>query len=190
MQPLITYQREALNRYRLILDLPPAVKKRFVTTRSKLDAFFRGMHMPGGQPFIDLVHFEGYETEEINWLSELHKVAQGMMPFKMHLKGFALLNGTEIYIAIEEKNSVQSLLKRIGRLQPYWKEARLNPLPRITLAKGLHQWQLEKCWPYFEKQAFRSYFIMNRVLLLKQMPGYRSWQIERSILFENQLIQE
>ncbi|ANH79720.1 hypothetical protein A8C56_00875 [Niabella ginsenosidivorans] len=190
MQSVIAYKRDDFNRYQLILDLPPAIKKRFANARAKLDALFRGITLPGGHPFIYLAAFSGYETKETSWLSELHKVALGMMPFKVHLKNFALGNGDELYIDIAEKIVIQKIIEKISRIQHHWSDARLNPLPRITLVKGLYHWQLEKCWPYFEKEVFRSSFIMNRMLLLKQMPGFRSWQIERSFLFENQFIQE
>lgn len=189
MQPIIEYKREALNQYQLILDLPAAVKKRFIAARDRFDAFFRGSLRSGSHPFIYLAQFSAYEPDNARLQEALNLVALGMMPFKAHLKNFSALEHREIYIEVAEKAPVNALIENVNKIADgCLQDARFSALPRVTLAKALHQCQFDRCWPFFEKERFLARFIINRMLLLKLEPGSGRWLIERSFLFENLFI--
>lgn len=190
MQDIITYSRDVLNQYRLILDIPDATRRRVTDARARLDAFFRGIPLRSPASFVYLAGFFAYESEEEGVTSPLSRIALGTMPFKMHLNGYGQLNRNEIYISIADAERVRLIINRIAELQAPWSRERFNPLPRISLVRGLQVWQFERVWPYFEREPFQSRFIVNGMLLLKQVPGYRSWQIAQRFLFENQLIAE
>ncbi|SDC69615.1 2'-5' RNA ligase family protein [Niabella drilacis] len=188
MQDIITYTRDVRNRYQLILDIPDAARRKVIDARTGLDAFFRGTPVPGGRPFIYLAEFSAFETEEQAVIEPLSRIALGAMPFKIHLKGYGQLNRAEIYIRIAETGWITALISRIAGAKVPWSDERFNPLPRISLARNLQPWQFEQGWALYGHEPFQSRFILNGMLLLKQSPGYRSWQIVRRFLFENQLI--
>lgn len=188
MQDIITYKRDVLNSYRLILDPPPATKHKIAAARARFDAFFRGTPVAGGSPFVYLSSFFVYDTGEDMVIDQLSRIALGAMPFKIHLKGFGHLEEKEIYIQIAETGWVSAVIDKIGQVRTSWTGERFNPLPRISLARNLLPWQFERVWPYFENEPFQSRFVIRGMRLLKQAPGYRSWQILRYFLFENQLI--
>ncbi|WP_018630751.1 2'-5' RNA ligase family protein [Niabella aurantiaca] len=188
MQDIITYQRDVLNGYRLILDPPPATKRKIAAARTRLDAFFPGTPIAEGSPFVYLASFFVYDTAEDAVIDQLNRIALGAMPFKIHLKGYGHLEEKEICIQIAETGWVSGVIDKIAQVRMPWTGERFNPLPRISLARNLLPWQFERIWPYFEKEPFQSRFVVNGMRLLKQAPGYRSWQILRHFLFENQLI--
>ncbi|MBO9592169.1 MAG: 2'-5' RNA ligase family protein [Niabella sp.] len=188
MQDIITYKRAALNNYRLILDPPAAVKRKIADISTRLDAFFPGTPLPGGSPFIYLASFSVYDPDEMAVVDLLHRTALATMPWKIHLKGVAHIEKDEIYIPVTEKDQITTLIEKIAALPASWRNERFNTLPRISLARNLQAWQFERVWSYVEKEPFQTRFIMNGMLLLRQLEGYRSWHVERRFLFENQLI--
>lgn len=190
MQDIITYKRAALNKYRLILDTPPAVKRKIADISARLQSFFPGTPLPGSSSFIYLASFSVYEPDEVAVTDLLHRTALAVMPSRTHLKGIAQLDEKEIYIAVAEEDRIRALTERIAALPAPWCNERFNRQPRISLARNLQPWQFERAWPYFEKQPFHSRFIINSMLLLRQLEGYRSWHVEQRFLFENQLIRE
>lgn len=188
MQDIITYKRAALNRYRLILDTPAAVKRKIAGISTRLDAFFPGTPLEGGSTSIYLASFSVYEPNEVAVIDLLHRTALATIPCKIHLKGVAHLEKKEIYIPVTEKDWIGTLIERIAALPASWHNERFNALPRISLARNLQPWQFERVWPYVEKESFHTRFVMGGMLLLRQLEGYRSWYVEQRFLFENQLI--
>ncbi|MBZ4189982.1 2'-5' RNA ligase family protein [Niabella beijingensis] len=189
MQDIITYRRDALNSYRLILDPPPAVKKKIAVAKTRLDAFFPGTPLSGGMPFIYLARFAAFESEEERITEPLQKVALGAMPFRIHLKGFDHTTHTEMYIRIAETDWVNSVVDKVSAITGPWRDVHFNRLPRISLARNLSSWQFDRVWPYFENETFQNQFIINKMLLLRKWEGHHSWQIVKHFLFENQLIE-
>ncbi|WP_300598791.1 2'-5' RNA ligase family protein [Niabella sp.] len=190
MQDIITYQRAALNHYRLILDTPAAVKRKIADAGTRLNAFFPGTPLSGGTVFMYLASFSVYEPDEVAVTDLLHRVALAAMPYRVHLKGFAHLETKEIYIPAVETAWITALIDTIAALPAPWSNERFNVLPRISLARNLQPWQFDRVWPYFEKESFQARFVMDGMLLLRQLEGAKPWQIERKLLFENQLIAE
>ena len=188
MQDIITYKRAALNNYRLILDTPVAVKRKIADISTRLDALFPGTPLAGSNSVIYLASFSVYEPDEMAVTDQLHRVALATMPWKIHLKGVTHLEKKEIYIPVTERDRVNALIEKIAALPASWSNERFNTLPRISLARNLQSWQFERVWPYFEKDPFQARFIMNGMLLLRQLEGYRSWHVEQRFVFENQLI--
>ncbi|MCF3109953.1 hypothetical protein LL912_14320 [Niabella sp. CC-SYL272] len=188
MQDIITYKRAALHNYRLILDTPPAVKRKIADISTRLNAFFPGMPLAGGSVFIYLASFSVYEPDEVVVTDLLYRAALATMPHKVYLKGVAHLDEKEIYIPVMEADWIKALIQNISALTAPWCKERFNAQPRISLARNLQPWQFERVWPYFEKESFRTRFIMNGMLLLQQLEGYQSWHVERKFTFENQLI--
>jgi hypothetical protein len=143
------------------------------------------MVIAGGQAFIYLAEFSRRETEEQAVVDEISRVALGFMPFKLHLKSFDQLEQREIYIGIEDQMPVQLLSDQVEHALLSVPGARINKLPRVTIAKGLQAAQFLKSWKEYEKKSFSATFVANEMLLLKRMEGFSSWQILKRMAFQN-----
>lgn len=178
-------QYDPLNDYQLILDLPPAAKKKIAAVKTEFDLDYRGTPIGGGQPFVYLATFAQPQSAERTVIDRLHQVALGFMPFKIHFKNFNHLDTTEIYADIELRKPVELLTDKIKAIEKLVKTARFNNLPRITIAKNLQPFQFEKSWKQYAKKPFSVTFIAAEMLLLKRMEGFSSWQILQHMPFQN-----
>ena len=178
---------DALNDYRLIIDCPDAVRKKIAATKIEFDADYTGMVVAGGNPFIYLAIFSQYESKEQLFMDELNKLAIGYMPFKIHLKGFGAVENTEICINVHPTESIKRLVKQIEGIQSIL-HLKTNGLPRISIAQRLQGWQFAKSSKKWLEKPFNATFLVNNMLLLKRMEGFRSWQIMQHLEFQNQFV--
>lgn len=190
MQDVTSYGRNFLNDYRLILDMPASLKRKIATIKQQFDLDYKGMVVAGGNPFIYLATFSQYEAHEFKMVSALDKIALGFMPFKMHLKNYAQLNGEEIYISVKDVEVVALLMEQLKEMQHTMLNPRLNELPRISIAQRLQPWQFENSWSKYRYEHLSATFIVDKMLLLKRMEGFRSWQILKHMYFQNQYVVE
>ncbi|WP_346237800.1 2'-5' RNA ligase family protein [Niabella insulamsoli] len=174
--------------YRLILDLPKAVKQKVAAIKMELDAAYKGLVVASGEPFIYVAAFPLQQSSEQAVMDALRKVALGFMPFKIHLKNFNHIETEEIFINIEEEQPVLKLVKQIEGALSGIQELRLNASPRVTIAKGLQPFQFVKTWESFSGKTFAATFVMSEMLVLKRLDGYKSWQILDRLSFENMLM--
>lgn len=186
MQTSLLHNHDPKNDYRLIIDTPPAIHKKVAALKSALDRDYKGMVIAGGNPFIYLATFSQRESREQEMADVLNLVAIGFMPFKLHLKNFGHIDNREIYIGIEEAETLQYLVSRVKAVAQSLPGLRLNEMPRMTLAQRLHPWQFEKSWPQYEQKHFAATFLADQMLLLKRMEGFRSWQVLKHMEFQNQ----
>ncbi|MFT4095334.1 MAG: hypothetical protein QM640_17030 [Niabella sp.] len=177
-----------LNDYRLILDLPPAVKKKITAVKAILDDDYRAAMLTGNHSFIYLATFIQTEMNEYKMAEVLNKIALGFMPFKVHLNGFDHIEKEEIFIKIKEANAIQKLINEIKIAGEYLQAARYNEIPRISVVQRLQPLQFEKSWKLVSQKHFSATFVAGKMLLLKRMVGFKSWQILRRMSFENLLV--
>ncbi|WP_114791804.1 hypothetical protein U0035_15635 [Niabella yanshanensis] len=187
MQELITTYNP-LNDYRLIIDPAQAIKKKIAEIKTLFDEQYKGLVIAGGQAFIYLAEFSDYEVNEQATTDRIDRIALGSMPFKLHLKNFGELEQREIYIGIENLIPLQLLSDQVAATLSRVPEARINKIPRVTVAKGLQVFQFKKSWEEYEKKSFSATFIANEMLLLKRMEGFSSWQILKRMRFQNLVI--
>jgi hypothetical protein len=188
MQTGLHYGKNFLNDYRLILDTPPIVKKKIAAIKVRFDNDYRGSVIAGGTPFIYLATFSQYETQEQQMLDALDKIAIGFMPFKIHLKNFSHIEADEIFVDVAEKEPFQLLKSQLKNAMDTMQNARFNEIPRITIAQRLQPWQFGKSWDKFSKEHITASYIADKMLLLKRMEGFRAWQIQKYMAFQNMLV--
>jgi hypothetical protein len=177
-----------LNDYRLILDLPSVVKKKIAAVKSAFDENYKGLTIGGGQAFIYLAEFSGYESQEPDFADQFNRIALGFMPFKLHLKNFGEVDGREIYVGIENDTPVQMLTKQFATVKYLLPAMRVNTVPRVTIAKALQPFQFLNSWKEYENKTFSATFIANKMLLLKRMEGFSRWLIHKELDFQNMVI--
>ncbi len=187
MQESITIYNP-LNDYRLILDTPFEVKRKIAAIKAAFDQDYKGIIIPGGQAFIYLAEFSARELQEQDVVDQLNRIALGFMPFKLHLSNFDQSEESEIFIPLENDLPAQMLVKQVDTMGSLPEGGRVNRLPRITIAKGLQPFQFVKSWKEYEKKNFSATFVANKMLLLKRMEGFSSWQVLKEMAFQNLVV--
>ncbi|MFT3902444.1 MAG: hypothetical protein QM727_04695 [Niabella sp.] len=182
MQPVITYHRVPLNEYRVIIDLPVAVRKRVIALQQKL-LIETGSAPTGVLPHICLAVFRQAEEEEGKITDHIHRVALGAMPFKLHLKDLLTLNAEEIYIGAAETQYLHYLVEQLKPIETMCAQGYFNELPRVPLLRHLPPLLFEQAKAIITDMNFKATFVANGMLLLKQMPGFRSWQVLQHYTF-------
>ncbi|GAB3005863.1 hypothetical protein GCM10027051_01110 [Niabella terrae] len=189
MQTKLPYSHDPLNDYRLIIDLPGAVRKKVAELKTTFDADYRGTVIAGGNPFIYLATFSQSESLEQQMSDAVERIALAFMPFKMHLRNFGALDQKEIFIAVEEKDVLQYLIKNLKSTTTHMKNARFNEIARVSLGQRLQPWQFEKSWKKYAHKTLSASFLADEMLLLKRMEGFRSWQVLRHMPFQNMVLE-
>ena len=185
-ETLFSYDR--LNDYRLILDLPPDVRKKVSEIKTAFDLEHRGVVIAGGQPLVYLAAFSQNESAEQQMTDVLYRIALGFMPFKAHLKNFNHIGNNEIFLPFEDEKPVELLIQQLKSADAVFKNARYNERPGVSIARGLQPFQFDKSWKAFEHRRFSATFIVEGMLLLKRMEGFSSWQVLRRLEFENMVV--
>lgn len=188
MQTMVSYNKNPLHDYRLILDTPASLKQRISAAKMDFDKDYRGLVIAGGSPFIYLATFSQYEQEEETMTDAIYKKALGMMPFKAHVKDFDRLGESEIFIALKSQQAITTIIEGLKTIEDRFLNVRFNELPRITLAQHLLPWQFIKSWPKFSTRRLSATFIIDKMLLLRRMQGFRSWQVIKHVNLQNQLV--
>lgn len=188
MQTILPYRQDSLNDYRLIIDTPPVIRKKIADIKTNFDEDYKGMVIAGGNPFIYLATFSQHELAEQSMNDALTRLAIGFMPFKLHLKDFGHIEEHEIYIRLAELEAAEYLVKEAKSLESFMLDARFNEIPRITIAQRLLPWQFENSWPKYQNKHFSGTFLADKMLLIKRMQGFRSWQVLKHMAFQNQLV--
>lgn len=189
-QEFMKYERDRLSQYRLILDTPTLLKKKIAHLRIEIERMFKGISLKVGQPFIFLSSFFGYESDQETIINNLSKISLGSMPFKLKFSGFGTMNESELFIRVAENPLLVRVFNKLGEQNKGVRRAQFNRQPRISLVRELTHWQMQQCWPVFRYRIFRSQFVVDRMILLKQFSETSSWKVERVFLFENQYIIE
>lgn len=186
-EPLFRY--DPVSDYRVIIDLPPEVKKKIAVIKSDLDLTQPGIPIAGGQSLIYLAAFPQTASKEQETVDALERIAMGFMPFKVHLKNFGQHDLHEIFLAIEEKKPFEILAHQLEKIKHFFPDASINTLPRVTLVKNLQPYQFARNWKQYEKEHFSATFVANNMLLLKRMEGFASWQILKRMAFQNLVVE-
>lgn len=182
------FKYDALNYYQLILDLPAAVKTRFAALKTAFDLDYKGLAVAGSQPFIYLAIFSQYESMELQTVYDLERIALGFMPFKIHLKNFGHANQNEIFVGVEDTRPIDLLVQELNGVSSYFMNEKFNRTPRVTIARKLNLFQFNKSWERYAHEHFSATFVVNNMLVLKRMEGYKSWQVLKCMEFQNLLI--
>lgn len=182
----LTY--DPLNDYRLILDLPTPIRQKVAEVKIEFDQSYKGLVIAAGPPLIYLASFALRESREAALVAALDQVALTSMPFKMQLKHFGHIQADEIFIAVADEAPLKRLREPLSVALEGTGELHINSLPRVTLARRLQPFQFAQSWRRYEKKSFSATFVVDEMLLLKRMEGYRSWQILKRLQFQNLLI--
>lgn len=161
------------NEYKLILRPNEDVLQKIENLKSdfrekyKLEASF------SSRPALTLARFIQFEMTEIRLVQRLHNLAKGFRPFNVELNGFGSLPTHTLYINIESKRTIQTLIKELtSERQLMTLNAQNKPHfmndPHFILAGKLSPGQYKKSMLYYSHQQFKSRFIAEEMILLKR----------------------
>lgn len=176
--------------YLLVLQPPEELSKKINKVKQEFaDAFETSFSFP--RPNISLVKFSQYGTQEEKIVNRLHTISMSLPPVLIEMRNFGSFPNHSIYINIETKLPVTSLVKKIRteaqRLMKLNAENKPHFLldPYISLAGKLKPWQYEKGWLQYQHKNFTGRFIADGMLLLKRKEGERNYQVLKRLAFEN-----
>lgn len=142
-----------------------------------------------GKPQITLAKFTQLHMLEERLTNRLKMIAMAMPAFKIDLKDYAGFPTHSIYINIETKAGIQTLVKHIKTAQTLMKTKDHKPHFMdnffITIARQLLPWQYEKGLLEFSNKHFTGKFIARHMLLLARPQGTGTYQVINKFEFMN-----
>lgn len=176
-----------------LLVINPHEELRHKIIQVKKDFFekFKVNTAIGGKPWLSLVTFTQYEMMEERIINRLRAIAMGYMPFKVELKDFGSFPTHTIFIGVNSRLPVQSLVRKIrsGTQRLMKMDDENKPYfimePHITIVRKLQPKQFEKAWLEYSNHHFSGRFIADAMLLLKRPAGEKAWQIRERFQFQN-----
>ena len=116
-------------------------------------------------------------------------IAMAMPAFKVELKDFGSFPSHTIYINVDTKVAIQTLVKSLKPAQSLLKTKEQKPHfieeSHITIARKLLPWQYEKGWLEYGNKHFSGRFIAKNMLLLKKPEGMKSYKPVQNFEFMN-----
>lgn len=125
------------------------------------------------KPHITLIKFTQWNMNEASIIRRLNNIIQIAKPFAISLKNFSSFPTHSIYVNVETKNDIVSLVKSLKRVQAYLKfdeehKPHYITEPHITIASKLVPWQYEQGWLEYSNSEFSAHFMVNKIVLLKR----------------------
>lgn len=178
------------NEYLLVLNPNEDLRNKILEVKEEFAEKYRIPSARYSKPHITLVNFVQFEMREEHIVNRLNTIAAGYHPFKVDLKDYGSFPSHTIFINIESKQQVQSLIKvfrPVQHLMALNKENKPHFIdnPHLTIARKLLPWQYEKGWLDYSHRYFTGRFIADKMLLLKRPLNEKGYKIVREFQFMN-----
>jgi 2'-5' RNA ligase len=179
-----------LNDYMLVISPNEELRKKIGEVKKEFAAVYNTHQAMWGKANIILARFSQYEMMEERILHRLKSIAMGFYPVKVELKDFGSYPTHSIFIKVISREPIRMLVREIREAQRLLKpDAEHKPYftddPHILIARKLVPWQYEGGWQEYAHRHFTGRFIADSMLLLKNRPGDKSWQIVEGLAFQN-----
>lgn len=175
--------------YLLVLHPHEELWNKIMNTKKEFAAKFEAPAAEWGKPHITLARFSQLQMMEERIVNRLKMIAMAMPAFKVELKDFGSFPSHTIYINVDSKIAIQSLVKSLKPAQSLLKTKEKKPHfiedPYITVARQLLPWQYEKGWLEYSHKHFTGRFIATNMLLLRRPEGLKSYQPVQKFEFLN-----
>jgi 2'-5' RNA ligase len=186
---------EVLNRlgcyeYLLILSPHADLHERIRKIKEKFAADYNMPFAAQSKAHVTLVKFITSKLMEEKISNRLHRIAMGIMPFKVELKDYGAFPTHTIFINVITKLPIQNLVREIKQAQSFMKVTKdFKPHfieePHLTISRKLKPWQFEKGWLEYSHLHFTGRFIADSMLWLKRPLTGGKYQILQRFEFEN-----
>ena len=178
-----------LAEYLVILNPLEDLRNRILNVKKEFADTFQAHNGSGGKPHLTLAKFIVWEMMEEKIVNSLKITAMGLPPFKVQLKDFGSLPTHTIYIEVQSKQAIQSVVRALRSSRRLMKSPEHDPYfiidPYIPIARKLTSEQYDKAWPEYSHKHFTAGFIADGMLLLKRREGDKGYQIVQRFEFMN-----
>lgn len=175
--------------YLLVLHPHEELWNKIADTKKEFAKKFDAPSAEWGKPHITLLKFAQLQLMEERIVNRFKMIAMAMPAFKVELKNFGSFPSHTIYINVDTKVAIQTLVKSLKPAQNLLKTVDYKPHfldePHITVARQLLPWQFEKSWLEYSHRHFTGRFIAKSMLLLRRPQGYKSYQPVHKFEFLN-----
>ena len=175
--------------YTIILNPHEDLRERIMHLKKDFGEHHQANGAIGGKPYITLAKFTVWEMMEEKIMSSLKITAMAMPALKIHLKDFGSLPSHTIYIDVQSKQAIQSIVRELQTSRRLMKTPGYEPFfnndPFIPIARKLSSEQYDKAWLEYSHRHFTSAFIADAMLVLKRREGDRGYQIIQRFEFMN-----
>jgi 2'-5' RNA ligase len=169
-----------IHEYRLVVDLPEALRERIAHLRARLHERHRVKSPFELKPSLTVLHCHAFEKTEPRLLERLAQLAMAMDPFRVELENFSAYPSHTIYINVPTRSPFQDLVKELKKLK--WlmniqgHEPHFIPEPHLILAQHLKPMPFIGMWMECEHSEFSGRFIADRLTLLRRTSESGRWE--------------
>jgi len=134
------------------------------------------------KPQLTLIQFSQYDMAEPRFFQRIKALTSSQLSFKIDIDGFGSHSSHTIFLEIQTKNNLFSLIKELKQLQANLKLDSANKPhfisdPNITIANKLQSSQYEKAWLEYSNTPFQASFLVNELLFLKRGEGKKGFKV-------------
>ncbi len=186
---LVRLPGHTLREYQVIVTPQEALRERIMKKRAE----FREHHGSSGHlppACLCIARFHQYLMNEDRTIAQMDRMAMGMAPFRITIRGFNSLPDHAIFFHTERSAGLHKLaagIKALGKLlypDPDHK-AKVHPEPHIVLARRLDPEQFAAGWGEWAARPFSADILAESFLVLKRIPGDIRAQVVSRSEFKN-----
>jgi 2'-5' RNA ligase len=174
--------------YLVILNPHEELRNKIIHVKNEFSTKFHASNT-SGKPHLTLVKFTAWELMEEKISNSLKIVGMAMPPFKVSLKDYGSFPSHTIFINVESKVAIRSLVKELKVARRLMRSPEGDPYfitdPYIPVATRLTPAQYEPAWLEYSHRKFTGSFIADSMLLLKRKAGDKGYQIAQRFEFMN-----
>ena len=175
--------------YLVILSPHEDLRNRINTLKKEVAEKYHAFSATGSKPHIALARFKVWEMMEDKIVHSFKVTAMALPAFKVQLKNFGSFPTHTIYIDVQSKLPIQSVVKELKSSRRLMRSPEHEPFfitdPYIPVARKLTSEQYDKAWLELSHRHFTGSFIADGMLLLKRKEGESGYQIVQRFEFMN-----
>lgn len=175
--------------YLIVLTPHEDLRNRINNIKKELADKFQAYSATGSKPHIALARFTVWEMMEEKIVNSLRHTAMALPAFKVQLKDFGSFPSHTIYIDVQSKIPIQSVIRELRSSRRLMRSPEHEPFfitdPYIPIARKLTSEQYDTAWNEYAHRHFTASFVADGMLLLKRREGDKGYQIVQRFEFMN-----
>jgi 2'-5' RNA ligase len=177
------------NEYLIVLLPHEDLRNRINNVKQDFTAKYNTSPSLSTKPHLALASFSVWQMMEEKLLQKLHVIAMGMPAFKVDLKDYGSFPTHTIFINVQSKIPVMSLVKKLQEAKRLMRCPGKEPFfintPYIPIGRKLSPEIYETAWKEFSHRHFTASFIADGMLVLRRKQGEKNYQIVQRMEFQN-----
>ncbi len=169
----ITNNLLTVNEYLLIIQPDASVAEKINNLKKDFADKYECSQAVYSKPHITLIKFIQLQMNEPRIIRVINEIITRFDAIQIKINGFASFPAHTIYVNIETKNDIITLVKLLKPIQAFLKidnehKPHYITEPHLTIARKLLPWQYEKGWLEYSHTSLVTGFRANEVVLLRR----------------------